>query len=251
MSSPAPLRCLLVDDEPLAHTVLRAYLDRLPGLATWAGSCYGGVEALTFLRTTPVDVLLLDVDMPHLTGLELLRSLPQPPAVVLCTAHAAHAIDAFDLGVVDYLLKPIRFERFVKTINRLHEVGKLAAGRADAGHPAPLLPLVPAVLPADSIFLKTDAGTERVRFADLRYVEGYGNFMKCHLTSGRVLLTAGTLKQMESQLPASQFMRTHKSYLVNLASVERLSGNVLLVGSHQVPVGSTYRQEVLRQLQLR
>ena len=126
---PAPLRCLLVDDEPLAHTVLRAYLDRLPGLAAWAGSCYGAVEALTFLRTSTVDVLFLDVDMPQLTGLELLRALPQ--------------------------------------------------------------------------------------------------------------------------LPAAQFMRTHKSYLVNLASVERLSGNVLLVGPREVPVGSTYRQEVLRQLHLR
>ncbi|MGI4873676.1 MAG: LytR/AlgR family response regulator transcription factor [Janthinobacterium lividum] len=236
----APLRCLLVDDEPLAHTVLRAYLDRLPGLATWAGSCYGAVEALTFLRTTPVDVLLLDVDMPELTGLELLRALPQPPAVVLCTAHAAHAIDAFDLGVVDYLLKPIRFERFVKTISRLQ------AAVAPAVAPAPL------ELPApDSVFLKTDAGTERVRFADLLFVEGYGNFVKCHLASGRVLLTAETMKQMESQLPPEQFVRVHKSYLANFQQVERLSGNVLHIGRHEVPVGSTYRQEVLRHLHLR
>ena len=237
--NPAPLRCLLVDDEPLAHTVLRAYLDRLPGLATWAGSCYGAVEALTVLRTTPVDVLFLDVDMPELTGLELLRALPQPPAVVLCTAHAAHALDAFDLGVVDYLLKPIRFERFVKTINRLH------AGTSAA--PAPLPP--PAPEPATGfIFLKTAAGTERVRFAELLFVEGYGNFVKCHLASGRVLLTAETLKQMESQLPASQFIRVHKSYLVHLPSIERLSGNVLRVGAHELPVGSTYRQDVLRHL---
>jgi DNA-binding LytR/AlgR family response regulator len=238
----APLRCLLVDDEPLAHTVLRAYLDRLPGLATWAGSCYGAVEALTVLRTTPVDVLFLDVDMPELTGLELLRALPQPPAVVLCTAHAAHALDAFDLGVADYLLKPIRFERFVKTINRL-QAGAL--GAPSAVFTPPLLAPQPA---ADSIFLKTDAGTERVRFADLLFVEGYGNFVKCHLGSGRVLLTAETMKQMENQLPAGQFVRIHKSYLVNLPSVERLSGNVLLVGARALPVGSTYRQEVLRHL---
>jgi DNA-binding LytR/AlgR family response regulator len=240
---PAPLRCLLVDDEPLAHTVLRAYLDRLPGLAIWAGSCYGAVEALTFLRTTPVDVLFLDVDMPELTGLELLRALPQPPAVVLCTAHAAHALDAFDLGVVDYLLKPIRFERFVKTISRLQ-----AAVPTSTAPPAPPAPPAPAPEATDSIFLKTDAGTERVRFAELLFVEGYGNFVKCHLASGRVLLTAETMKQMESQLPAGQFLRTHKSYLVNLPHVQRLSGNVLLVGAREVPVGSTYRQEVLRHL---
>ena len=235
---PTPLRCLLVDDEPLAHDVLRTYLDRLPGLAVWAGSCYGAVEALTTLRSTTVDALFLDVDMPELTGLELLRALPQPPAVVLCTAHAAHALDAYDLGVVDYLLKPIRFERFVKTINRLH------AGRADAGPPAPE-PAAP-----DAIFLKTDAGTERVRLPELLLVEGYGNFVKCHLASGRVLLTAETMKNMEAQLAARQFLRTHKSYLVNLACVERLSGNVLLVGGREVPVGSTYRQDVLRALRV-
>ena len=223
---------------------MRAYLDRLPGLATWAGSCYGAVEALTFLRTTPVDVLFLDVDMPELTGLELLRALPQPPAVVLCTAHAAHALDAFDLGVVDYLLKPIRFERFVKTITRLQAGAAAGAMPVAPAQPAP----EPATPPTDSIFLKTDAGTERVRFADLLFVEGYGNFVKCHLAAGRVLLTAETMKHMESQLPAGQFIRTHKSYLVNLARVERLSGNVLLVGPREVPVGSTYRQEVLRHL---
>ncbi|UYZ61645.1 LytR/AlgR family response regulator transcription factor [Hymenobacter weizhouensis] len=241
---PAPLRCLLVDDEPLAHTVLRAYLDRLPGLAAWAGSCYGAVEALTFLRATPVDVLFLDVDMPELTGLELLRALPQPPAVVLCTAHAAHALDAFELGVVDYLLKPIRFERFVKTI------GRLQAGAAPPA-PLPLAPDPPPPAPADSIFIKTDAGTERVRFAELLVVEGYGNFVKCHLASGRVLLTAETMKQMESELPALHFVRTHKSYLVNITRVDRLSGNCLHVGSREVPVGSTYRHGVLASLKLR
>ncbi len=248
MSTPlpsAPLRCLLVDDEPLAHTVLRTYLDRLPGLVVWAGSCYGAVEALTFLRANPVDVLFLDVDMPELTGLELLRALPQPPAVVLCTAHAAHALDAFDLGVVDYLLKPVRFDRFVKTVSRLE--ARFAAASAMPAVPPPAAPSSPA----DSLFLKTDAGTERVRLVELVFVEGYGNFVKCHLTSGRVLLTAETLKQMESQLPETQFVRTHKSYLVNLNSVERLAGNSLLVGGQELPVGSTYRQDVLRRLNLR
>jgi DNA-binding LytR/AlgR family response regulator len=243
-AAPAPLHCLIVDDEPLAHTVLRAYLDRLPALLSWAGSCYGAVEALTFLRSTPVDVLFLDVDMPELTGLELLRALPQPPAVVLCTAHASHALDAFDLGAVDYLLKPVRFDRFVKTVNRLHALATPAAPAV-----APALPAAPTA--PDSLFLKTDAGTERVRFAELLYVEGYGNFVKCHLAAGRVLLTAETMKQMESLLPAAQFVRTHKSYLVNLAGVERLSGNSLLVGGRELPVGSTYRQDVLRRLHLR
>jgi DNA-binding LytR/AlgR family response regulator len=231
-----PLRCLLIDDEPLAHTVMRAHLERLPSLITWAGSCYSAVEALTQLRTTPVDVLFLDVNMPGLTGLDLVRALPRPPAIVLCTAHADHAVDAFDLGVADYLLKPVRFERFVKTVSRLQLL---------LAEPLAPEPLAPAELPT-AIFLKTDAGTERVRLADLLLVEGYGNFVKCHLATGRVLLTAETMKHMESLLPTGQFVRLHKSYLANLAHVERLSGNVLLVGGRELPVGATYRQEVLR-----
>jgi DNA-binding LytR/AlgR family response regulator len=233
----SPLRCLLIDDEPLAHTVMRAHLERLPSLITWAGSCYGAVEALACLRTTPVDVLFLDVNMPGLTGLELVRALPRPPAIVLCTAHADHAVDAFDLGVADYLLKPVRFERFVKTVSRLQLLL--------AEPPAPE-PLAPAELPATAIFLKTDAGTERVRLADLVLVEGHGNFVKCHLASGRVLLTAETMKYMETQLPVGQFVRLHKSYLANLTHVERLSGNLLVVGGRELPIGATYRQEVLR-----
>jgi two-component system LytT family response regulator len=235
------LRCLIVDDEPLAHTVLRAYLDRVSGLASWAGSCYGAVEALTFLQTTPVDVLFLDVNMPELTGLEMLRALAQPPAVVLCTAHATYALDAFELGVADYLLKPIRFERFVKTITRLQATRPQTEAR--------ILP-PPAEPVAEAIFFKTDAGTERVRFADLYFVAGYGNFVKCHLAGGRILLTAETMKQLAARLPSGQFLRIHKSYLVNLAHVERLSGNVLLVGAQELPVGSTYRQEVVRHLKV-
>lgn len=240
-----PLRCLLVDDEPLAHTVLRTYLARLPGLVSWAGSCYDGPEALQHLMTEAVDVLFLDVDMPGLTGLELLRALPQAPAVVLTTAHATHALDAYDLGVADYLLKPIRFERFAKTIGRLRAVP-----------PASPVPLLPAATPAvsaplvEALFLKTDSGTERVRLPDLLFIEGCGNFVKCYLQSGRVLLTAETLKHLENHLPTAAFMRTHKSYLVNIAHIERLTGNCLQVGGRELPIGHTYRQDVLRRMKV-
>jgi two-component system LytT family response regulator len=180
-------------------------------------------SGLPALRTIPIEVLFLDANVPGLTGLDMLRALLQPPAVVLCTAHAIYALDSFELGVADYLLKPIRFERFVKTINRLYPLRYLAS-------PAPVAS--PGV---ESLFLKTDAGTERVRLAELQFVEGYGNFVKCRLASGCVLLTAETMKQLELQLTASQFIRIHKSYLVNLAYIERLSGNSLLVGTHKPP----------------
>lgn len=239
---PAPLRCLLVDDEPLAHTVLRSYLDRLPGLVSWAGSCYDGPEALRYLLAASVDVLFLDVDMPGLTGLELLRALPQAPAVVLTTAHAAHALTAYELGVVDYLLKPIQFERFVKTIGRLRPASSLNLG--PAAETAAEMPM------PEGLFLKTEAGSERVRLAELLMLEGYGNLVKVHRVAGRLLLTPTTLKQLEERLPATDFLRVHKSYLVNAAHIERVSGNYLRVGAHDIPIGNTYRQEVLRRLRI-
>ncbi|SFQ79665.1 LytR/AlgR family response regulator transcription factor [Hymenobacter arizonensis] len=239
----APLRCLLIDDEPLAHTVLRSYLARLPGLVSWAGSCYDGAEALQHLLVVPVDVLFLDVDMPGLTGLELLRALPEAPAVVLTTAHATYALDAYELAVADYLLKPIRFERFAKTIGRL----RAAALASTAPQPPTMTPISSASL-SESLFLKTDSGAERVRLTQLLFVEGYGNFVKCHLLSGRIILTADTLKHLETQLPTVEFVRVHKSYLVNVSHIEGIQGNCLRVGNRELPIGSTYRQGVLRRL---
>lgn len=245
MSTPsqAPLRCLLIDDEPLAHAVLRTYLDRLPELVSWAGSCYDGMEALQNLLATPVDVIFLDVDMPGLTGIDLLRALPNAPAVVLTTAHATYAIEAYELAVADYLLKPIRFERFVKTI------GRLQAARPAGTAPSP--PTIPSVTSApliELLFLKTDSGTERIRLTELLFMEGCGNFVKCHLASGRIILTADTLKNFENQLPTVDFVRVHKSYLVNVFHIEGFQGSCLRIGSRELPIGITYRQEVFRRI---
>ena len=244
----SPLRCLLIDDEPLAHTVLCAHLARLPDLVIWAGSCYDGAEAIQHLMITPADVLFLDVNMPGLTGLELLRALPQAPAVVLTTAHATHAFDAYELGVTDYLLKPIRFERFAKTVGRLRAV--LMTSTAELPPTVtPSINSLPINLPlTDAIFLKTDNGNERVRLAELLFIEGYGNFVKCHLNSGHTLLIADTLKRFENQLSAVEFVRIHKSYLVNVIHIEYFHGNYLRVGNRELPIGSTYRQDVLRRL---
>jgi len=240
-----PLCCLVVDDEPLAHTVLRAYLDRLPRLVRWAGSCYDGPEALQYLLATPVDVLFLDVNMPGLTGLELLRSLPQAPAVVLTTAHATHALAAYDLGVVDYLLKPILFERFVKTIGRLRAAASpnILPELHTAGQTA-------SQVVAELLFLKTDSGNERIQPAEILFLEGYGNFVKVHLLTGHMLLTPNTLKHLEERLPTGNFLRIHKSYLVNITHIERLSGNYVRVGGRELPLGNTYRQDILRRLKI-
>jgi DNA-binding LytR/AlgR family response regulator len=231
MSQPAaPLQVLIVDDEPLAHEVLKAHVARVAHLHL-AGHCYTALEALTFLHEHPVDVLLLDLNMPEMTGLELLRALPRPPHTILTTAYSEFALESYEYGVVDYLLKPVSLPRFLRAIAKLPTA---------TSTPAP--PLAPA--PA-ALLLRDGSTTHRVAPADIRWLEAYGNYVKVQTSAGRLVVT-DTFRHLLSQLPPADFMQVHKSYAVPLRLVERLEGNVLTVAGQQLPLGAAFRQEFLR-----
>jgi DNA-binding LytR/AlgR family response regulator len=236
MSQPnIPLRVLIVDDEPLAHEVLKTHVARVAHLHL-VGHCYTALEALTFLHEHPVDVLLLDLNMPEMTGLELLRALPRPPHTILTTAYSEFALESYEYGVVDYLLKPVSLPRFLRAIARLPTA-------AAAGAPAPTAPpLAPS--PA-ALLLRDGSTTHRVAPADIRWLEAYGNYVKVQTSAGRLVIT-DTFRHLLSQLPPADFMQVHKSYAVPLRLVERLEGNVLTVASQALPLGAAFRQEFLR-----
>lgn len=237
MSQPAtPLRVLIVDDEPLAHEVLKAHVARVAHLHL-AGHCYTALEALTFLHAHPVDVLLLDLNMPEMTGLELLRALPRPPHTILTTAYSEFALESYEYGVVDYLLKPVSLPRFLKAIARL----PTAAGASAA----PLAVPPPPVPAPTALLLRDGSTTHRVLPADIRWLEAYGNYVKVQTTAGRLVIT-DTFRHLLSQLPPADFMQVHKSYAVPLRLVERLEGNVLTVAGQALPLGAAFRQEFLR-----
>jgi DNA-binding LytR/AlgR family response regulator len=231
MNQPAaPLQVLIVDDEPLAHEVLKAHVARVAHLHL-AGHCYTALEALTFLHEHPVDVLLLDLNMPEMTGLELLRALPRPPHTILTTAYSEFALESYEYGVVDYLLKPVSLPRFLRAIAKLPTA---------TSAPAPPLATVPAAL-----LLRDGSTTHRVAPADIRWLEAYGNYVKVQTSAGRLVIT-DTFRHLLSQLPPADFMQVHKSYAVPLRLVERLEGNVLTVAGQQLPLGAAFRQEFLR-----
>ena len=228
-----PLRTLIVDDEPLARAGLSDYLGRLDWLEE-AGQCANGLEALDFLGERDVDLLLLDIQMPGLGGLDLLRTLDRPPAVILTTAHPDFALEGFELDVVDYLLKPIAFPRFLKAVLRVRDKRDVTLSPAPAAPPRG---------PAPPIFIKQDGRTLKVQPADIRYVESVENYCKIHL-AGRTLLPLVPLKDLLAALPEGEFMQVHRSYAVNLRYVTALEGNQLVVEGAYVPVSRSRRGEV-------
>ncbi|RIV20015.1 DNA-binding response regulator [Fibrisoma montanum] len=234
-----PLRCLIVDDEIAAHYVLENYIGRMDRLVL-AGQCYNALDALNFLHRQPVDLLFLDINMPELTGLELLSSLSYAPRTILTTAYTEFALQGYDYGVTDYLVKPIPFPRFLKAVDRV-----LAQQPALVG--APAVPAPASVIPTDSIMVKVDADWIRVRLDELLYVQSWGNYVKLFLP-GRMLLTPLTTSELESRLPTDQFIRIHKSYIVARNKIERLSGNTLHIGGSELPVGITFRRELTDRL---
>ncbi|MGK0364371.1 MAG: DNA-binding LytR/AlgR family response regulator, partial [Saprospiraceae bacterium] len=186
------LKCLIVDDEPPAHKVLENYIGKLHSL-TLVGNCYNAIEALNFLHENTVDILFLDINMPELSGLDMLKTLSNPPIVILTTAYSEYALESYEVGVTDYLMKPIRFDRFLKSINRVLE---LKADTSTVTIPSPKKTIVTQ---ETSFFIKVDGVQRKVRFENILYIESKGNFVRLHLEDTR-LMTADTLSNMEKKL---------------------------------------------------
>jgi DNA-binding LytR/AlgR family response regulator len=230
MNAPS-LRCLVVDDEPGAHLVLKNYIGRVERLEL-ASQCYSALEAVNFLHKHSVDILFLDINMPEMTGLEMLHTLAEPPKVILCTAYSEYALESYEFGVSDYLIKPIPFPRFLKAVNRiLAEKQALAADSATA------------VPERNFVFVSVENEQVRLDFDQIRYAQSWGNYVRIY-TANKVLLAAMTTQELESVLPATSFLRVHKSYIVALAHVGKAGAGRLQVGAAEIPVGTTFRQKV-------
>lgn len=231
------LKCLIVDDEPPAHKVLENYIGKLHSL-TLVGNCYNAIEALNFLHENTVDILFLDINMPELSGLEMLQTLSKPPVVILTTAYSEYALQSYEFGVTDYLMKPIRFDRFLKAINRVLTL----KNNENTITSAPEKTTQPK---ETSFFLKVDGAQRKVRFSDILYIKSKGNFVRLHCENER-LMTAETLSNMEKKLSEYGFLRVHKSYVVNLEKVNGLEGNRLILKEEKIPIGNSYKQGVLK-----
>jgi two-component system, LytTR family, response regulator len=230
------LKCLAVDDEPLALHLLTDYIRKVPFLDL-VGSAGDAFEAAKLLQENPVDLIFIDIQMPGLTGLQFIQSLAKRPMVIIVTAYKKFAPEGFDLDVVDYLVKPMGLDRFMKACNKAKELHNLRTG-ATPGTPNT----------AEFFFVNADYSLVKVMFADVIWIEGSGDYVKIHLKSSpKPLLVRTTAKTLESELPAEKFLRIHKSYIVAVASITAIRKNSLFIGELELPVGETYR-DTLRQL---
>lgn len=233
-----PVKYVIVDDEPLARDALKKMASSIPGME-FAGECSNAIEAIAVLRTTSPDLLFLDINMPEITGIQLLKSLTIKPKVVLTTAYTEYAIDAYDLGVSDYLVKPISFERFYQCITKLF----------DLIHPVEATQLdTTKTWEGKMFFLKVDREFVKVFLEDIMYAEASGNFVKVVLHS-KTHLVAETFSNFLQLLPPEEFIRVHKSYIVSLSSITKIIGNLIYIKNVEIPIGETYRKDFFDLLQ--
>lgn len=224
--------CLVVDDEPLARKGMTHFIRDVPFLEL-AGTCASPLEALAMLKEKPIQLLFLDIRMPKMTGLELLAALTHPPLTVITTAYSDHALQGYDLNVLDYLVKPIPFERFVKAANKAKDLLELRH-RAGGGQ----------VHDADFFFVKCDGRYEKVMLDDLLYVEALQNYVVLHTTQRR-LVSYLTFKGVEEFLPPDRFLKVQRSCIVSLAHIESIDGALIRIGKAAIRISRANREEVL------
>jgi DNA-binding LytR/AlgR family response regulator len=229
------IRCIAIDDELLVRELLEDNIRQIPFLQL-IRTCKNAMEAIEVMQNEPVDLIFLDIQMPRLNGLQFLRSLPQPPMVILVTAYEQYAMDGFELQVVDYLLKPFSFERFLKACNHARELFQLRNKDAEG--------------PQD-FFVYVEYAQVKIVVADITYIEGLKDYIKIHLSSStKPVLTRMTIKAMEEKLPPPAFIRTHKSFLVAASKITAVKRDLIMIGNQEVPVSEFYKENVTRMLNL-
>lgn len=233
------MNVIIVDDEPLAIDVLETYVEKVPQL-NLIGKCTNALEANEIIRKEKVDLLFLDIQMPQITGIEFIKSLSNPPMVVFTTAYSNYALEGFELNALDYLLKPISFDRFMKAVNKAMEQYDLIT--QDQGY------VSFSDDNSDHFFVKADKKLVKVRFKDILYIEGLKDYVIIRMQEGRVI-TLQTMKSLEEKLPSSLFRRIHRSYIVSIERINALVGNMVEVTekgqTKTLPVGKNYRDELL------
>jgi len=224
-------KCLIVDDEPPAREVLKRYIQKMPMLHL-AGECNNALQVIPFLHANPVDILFLDIRMPQLNGLELVSILNNPPKIIFTTAYGEHALESYDLLATDYLLKPIKFERFVKAVNRA--VPHSAA-------PSELL----KPIEENFLYFRADRKMVKVILSDIIYVEGMKDYVKIVTINGLVV-TKYSMAALEVMLPSTDFLRVHRSYIISNIKICSYTSNYIVLDGKEIPIGKLYQRDVLK-----
>lgn len=227
------LNCLIVDDEPLARTGIEGHIKQTSFLAL-KGSVPDGTEACELLHKEKIDLMFLDINMPQLSGIELLNSLTRKPMTILVTAYSEFAVESYELDVVDYLLKPVSYARFLKAVNKAKDRILLPNPQGESKI-------------SQHVFIKTEGRLEKIRLGEILYVEGLSNYVTI-ATLHKKYITYSSLKRMEELLPQNHFIKIHKSYIVSVDKVTGIEGNQVCLNNIKLPVSKNMKEEVIKKL---
>lgn len=230
------IKCLVVDDEPPALEVLKRYIESIPSLSL-AGICGNAVEALAVIQQQPIDILFLDIQMPQILGTDFIRTLTHPPKIIFTTAYRKYAVEGFDLDAVDYLLKPISFERFLKAVNKIMKVSIKQNPPADAGSAGE------SEVNNTHIYFRADRKIMKIALDDILYFESLKDYIKV-VTKSKTFLTKHSISSLEENLPQPGFLRIHRSYIISLSKIEYFENEVVGIGNQELPISRMYRHEV-------
>ncbi len=231
------LKFIIVDDEPLAHDIIEEFCSMIPHVQL-VGHCYSALEALQFLNSEQMDFMFLDINMPKLSGLDFLRTLSKPPKVIITSAYKEYALEGYELNVVDYLLKPIPFDRLVKAVNKITEQQESPIIKTE-------------ILPSsgsERFFVKGDKKYHQIETNAILFIEAYGNYTKLYLQD-EVILSHEKISHYEHQLSEQHFLRVHKSFIVAIDKIRLIEGNRIFIKNHKIPIGQTYKSLVNKLLE--
>jgi DNA-binding LytR/AlgR family response regulator len=236
------INCLIVDDEPPAMLLMEKYVNAVP-LLHLAGKCANAVDAMSILQQRPIDLIFLDIQMPQILGTDFIRTLVNPPKVVFTTAYRKFAIEGFELDAVDYLLKPVAFERFLKAVNKVMKLN-LPVGQAFP------LDMIPKKEPEQAfLFLRADRKNLKIQLHEILFIESLKDYVKV-VTKDRSIVSKQSISVIEESLPEEAFLRIHRSFIVSLSKIESFTAGVIQVGKYELPVSRSYRHEVERVLKI-
>lgn len=243
------LKCIAVDDEPLALDIIEDYVSKVPFLEL-VKRTENAIEALQLVQAGGIDLVFLDIQMPELTGIQFLKIANGKSNYILTTAYSQYALESYDLNVSDYLLKPIAFDRFYKAVEKVHNQQQKAAEPAAVPPPA-ITPLMSAPVAAhpvqDFIFVKTEHKIQKIQLDDILYIEGLKDYISIYTRAERII-TLQNMKKMEETLPKGQFIRVHKSYIIALDKIESIERSRISIFGKVIPIGDTYRDEFFRHI---
>ena len=237
------ITCLAVDDEPLALSILKKYIGSVENLEL-VGTCENAVQALQFLQQYKVDLIFLDIQMPQIMGTDFIRTLKKSPKIIFTTAFRKYAIEGFELDAVDYLLKPISFERFLKAVNKVLQTNLDAPDSIYHANES-----VPETTPA-YLYFRVDRKMVKVFLNEILYVEGFSDYVKI-ITTTKTLITKQLISTLEETLPKEIFIRIHRSFIISINKINSYNADIIMVGNAELPIGRLFKQNVIRKLQLK